>query len=117
MKAVVLEKPCTAQELIVCEVPIPEVRLGWVLVKIKAFGINRSELFTRQGDSPSVKFPRIIGIECMGEIENPSDSSFQKGQRVVSLMGGLAGNLMEVMRNMPSFHPLKFTPLIMIWIG
>jgi NADPH:quinone reductase len=89
MKAAVLEKPCTASELAVQEVPIPKVKPGWVLVKIKAFGINRSEIFTRQGDSPSVNLPRIIGIECAGEIEDPSDSSFQKGQRVVSLMGGL----------------------------
>ncbi|WP_028398952.1 zinc-binding alcohol dehydrogenase family protein [Ectobacillus panaciterrae] len=89
MKAVVLEKPCRADELVVQEVQIPKVKPGWVLVKIKAFGINRSEIFTRQGDSPSVKLPRIIGIECVGEIEDPSDSSFQKGQRVVSLMGGL----------------------------
>lgn len=89
MKAVVLEKACTAGELFVREVPIPKVRSGWVLIKIKAFGINRSEIFTRQGDSPSVKLPRIIGIECVGEIENPSDSSYQKGQRVVSMMGGL----------------------------
>lgn len=89
MKAVVLEKPCTASELAVQEVPMPKVKPGWVLVKIKAFGINRSEIFTRQGDSPSVKLPRIIGIECAGEIEDSSDSPFQKGQHVVSLMGGL----------------------------
>ncbi|MNW55996.1 putative zinc-type alcohol dehydrogenase-like protein YjmD [compost metagenome] len=46
-------------------------------------------MYTRQGHSPSVKLPRVIGIECVGEIEDPSDSSYQKGQRVVSLMGGL----------------------------
>ncbi|URZ17817.1 zinc-binding alcohol dehydrogenase family protein [Clostridium felsineum] len=89
MKAVVLEKPCKAEELSVREVPIPKVKSGWVLVKIKGFGINRSEIYTRQGDSPSVRLPRIIGIECVGEIENPSDSSYKKGQRVVSMMGGL----------------------------
>lgn len=89
MKAVVLEKPCVPQDLDVREVPIPDVRPGWVRVKIKAFGINRSEMYTRQGHSPSVKLPRIIGIECVGEIEDPSDSAFKKGQRVVSLMGGL----------------------------
>jgi NADPH:quinone reductase len=89
MKAVVLEKPCRADELVIQEVPIPKVKPGWVLVRIKAFGINRSEIFTRQGDSPSVKLPRIIGIECAGEIVDSSDSSFQIGQRVVSLMGGL----------------------------
>lgn len=89
MRAVVLEKPCTAEELVIREVLMPKVKQGWVLVKIKAFGINRSEIFTRQGDSPSVKLPRIIGIECAGVIEDPSDSSYQQGQRVVSLMGGL----------------------------
>jgi NADPH:quinone reductase-like Zn-dependent oxidoreductase len=89
MKAVVLERPCRAEELKVSEVEMPVVKPGWVLVKIKAFGINRSELFTRQGDSPSVKLPRIIGIECAGEVEDPSDSSYLKGQRVVSMMGGL----------------------------
>ncbi|MBP2633206.1 MAG: alcohol dehydrogenase [Firmicutes bacterium] len=58
-------------------------------MKIEDFGINRSNLFTRQGDFPSVKLPRIIGIECVGEIEAPSDSSYQKGQQGISVMGGL----------------------------
>lgn len=89
MKAVVLEKPCAAEELVLQDVPMPAVKPGWVLVKIKAFGINRSEMFTRQGHSPSVRLPRIIGIECVGEVQDPSDSDFSKGQRVISLMGGL----------------------------
>jgi len=89
MKAVVLEKACAPQDLYLKEVPMPKVKPGWVLVKIKAFGINRSEIYTRQGHSPSVKLPRIIGIECVGEIADPSDSTMKKGQRVVSLMGGL----------------------------
>lgn len=89
MKAVVLRESCEASALYVEDVPIPEVKPGWVLVKVKAFGLNRSELFTRMGESPSVKLPRILGIECAGEIANPSDSKFTKGQRVVSLMGGL----------------------------
>lgn len=89
MKAVVLKKPSAPEDLVVEEVPIPEVKSGWVLVKIKAFGINRSEMYTRQGHSPSVNLPRIMGIECAGEIEDPSDSTYKKGQRVVSLMGGL----------------------------
>ena len=89
MKAVVLEKPCRARDLKVSEVNTPGVKTGWVLVKIKAFGLNRSELFTRNGDSPSVTLPRILGIECVGEIADPSDSDFMVGQKVVSLMGGL----------------------------
>lgn len=54
MKAVVLRRPCAANELKTEEVPVPDVKKGWVLVKVKAFGINRSELFTRKGQSPSV---------------------------------------------------------------
>lgn len=89
MKAMVLEKPCSAEEMKIKNVPIPEVKEGWVLVKVKAFGINRAEIFTRQGDSPSVKLPRIIGIECVGTVENPSDSSLKKGDKVFSMMNGM----------------------------
>lgn len=89
MKAVVLEKPCRAEDLMIQEVPVPSVQPGWVLVHVKAFGINRSEIYTRQGYSETVPLPRIIGIECVGEIADASDSSFTAGDRVVSLMGGL----------------------------
>lgn len=89
MKAVVLERPCRAEGLTVQQVPVPAVRPGWVLVHIKAFGINRSEIYTRKGYSTTVSLPRIIGIECVGEIADASDSTFTVGDRVVSLMGGL----------------------------
>ena len=72
MKAMVLEKPCSAEEMKIKNVPIPEVKKDWILVKIKAFGINRAEIFNRQGDSPSVKLPRVIGIECVGIVEGSS---------------------------------------------
>ena len=89
MKAMVLEKPCSAQEMKVKNVPIPAVKKDWILVKIKAFGINRAEIFTRQGDSPSVKLPRVIGIECVGIVEEPSNSDFKKGDKVFSMMNGM----------------------------
>lgn len=92
MRAVVLEKPVNANDLIVTNIPIPHVKPGWVLIEIKGFGINRSELFTRKGQSPSVMLPRVLGIECVGEIFDPSDSGFKKGQRVISMMGGLGRN-------------------------
>ncbi len=89
MKAVVLEKPCTADELRIQNIEIPKVKNGWVLIKIKAFGLNRAEIITRNGFSPAVKLPRVIGIECVGIIENPSDSNFQKGDKVFTMMNGL----------------------------
>jgi NADPH:quinone reductase len=91
MKATVLYKTGTPQELTISEIPIPQVKPGWVLIKVKAFGLNRSELMMREyeGDASYIKLPRILGIECAGEIADGSDSGFSKGQRVVSLMGGM----------------------------
>lgn len=68
-------------------IPVPEE--GWVLIKVKAFGLNRSELFTRQGHSPNVLFPRIQGIECVGVVENDPSGKLIKGQQVAAIMGGM----------------------------
>ncbi|MDA2921569.1 alcohol dehydrogenase catalytic domain-containing protein, partial [Desulfobacterota bacterium AH_259_B03_O07] len=71
------------------EKSIPSVKKGWVLIKIKAFGLNRSEIFTRQGDSPNVKFPRVQGIECVGMVEEDPSEKYKKGQQVAAIMGGM----------------------------
>jgi NADPH2:quinone reductase len=91
MKAVVLYKTCPPEELKVSEVPIPEGKPGWVLIKVKSFGLNRSELMLRayEADAPYIRLPIIPGIECAGEIADPFDSKFRIGQRVVALMGGM----------------------------
>ena len=46
-------------------------------------------MFTRQGFSPSVKFPRILGIEAVGEVEEAPGGEFRKGDKVASVMGGM----------------------------
>lgn len=88
MKAVVVSHPGGPEVLEYKEVPTPKTKPGWSLVKVKGFGINHSEIFTREGDSPSVKFPRILGIECVGEIAETTDEEhLPVGQTVMSLMG------------------------------
>jgi len=91
MKAVVLYKTCSPEELTTSEIPVPVVKPGWVLIKVKVFGLNRSELMMREyeGNAPYIKLPRILGIECVGEIADASDSTFSTGQKVVALMGGM----------------------------
>src|SRR5512145_1314348 len=91
MKAVVLHHTGAPDVLKVSEVPMPTIKPGWVLIRVKAFGLNRSELMMREyeGNAPYIRLPRVLGIECAGEIADPSDSAFQKGQRVVALMGGM----------------------------
>lgn len=88
MKCVVVNEPGGLEALMLTERPIPTLKKGWSLVKVEGFGINHSEIFTRRGDSPSVKFPRILGIECVGRIVQTSDPNhFQKDDRVISIMG------------------------------
>ena len=64
------------------------------MIRIKAFGLNRSEMFTRQGHSPTVKFPRILGIEAAGIVEEApgNEDKFKQGDRVATAMGGMGRN-------------------------
>jgi len=71
------------------EIPIPKPKAGQVLIRVKAFGLNRSEMFTRQGHSPGVKFPRVLGIEAVGIVEEAPGNEFAKGEVVASAMGGM----------------------------
>lgn len=87
MKAAVIYKPGGPEAFILEERPVPVPNETQVLVRVKAFGLNRSELMTRKGLSPSVQFPRVLGIECVGEIELDPTGEFQKGQQVAALMG------------------------------
>ena len=89
MKAVVAEKPGSPDVLQLKEIPRPAAKPGWVLIQVKAFGLNRAELFTRQGDSPGVEFPRVLGIECVGVVVEAPDTSFAPGEKVVAIMGGM----------------------------
>ena len=87
MKAVKIYQAGGPEQLIYQDVPTPDIKEGWSLVKIKGFGINHSEIFTREGKSPSVQFPRILGIECVGEVAQSSTPALAVGQKVVSIMG------------------------------
>ena len=47
MKAAVIYKPGGADVLKIETRPVPTPKSGQVLIAVKAFGLNRSELFTR----------------------------------------------------------------------
>jgi len=89
MKAAVIRQAGGPEVLKIENVPIPTPRNGEVLIRVKACGLNRSELFTRQGHSPDVKFPRILGIEAAGLVESAPGNEFRKGDKVMTAMGGL----------------------------
>ena len=61
MKAVVVSSPGGPEVLEVVERQKPILKAGWTLVKIQGFGINHSEIFTRQGLSPTHSIPNTRG--------------------------------------------------------
>ena len=89
MRAAVIYEPGGPEVLKLENRPVPVPRSGWILIKIKAFGLNRSELFTRQGHSPNVDFPRILGIEAVGVVEEAPGGEFRAGRIVATAMGGM----------------------------
>jgi len=89
MKAAVIRIAGGPEVLKIENLPIPEPRNDQLLIRVKAFGLNRSELFTRQGHSPNVKFPRVLGIEAVGIVESAPGNQLRKGDKVATAMGGM----------------------------
>src|SRR2546421_12120911 len=89
MRAVVLDAPGPPEALRIRGLPIPQPRPGWVLIQVKAFGINRSELHTRLGLAQGVTFPRVLGIEAAGVVVAAPGGEFEEGQQVAAMMGGM----------------------------
>jgi NADPH:quinone reductase-like Zn-dependent oxidoreductase len=92
MKAAVIHEAGGPEVLRLESRPVPVPQPGEVLIAVKAFGLNRSELFTRQGLSPDVTFPRILGIEAVGVVEEAPGGEFNKGDIIATAMGGMGRN-------------------------
>src|SRR5580698_2323468 len=87
MRAAVCVRAGGPDTLEIRELPVPAVRDGWSLVQVQGAGLNRSELRTRQGHSPSVTFPRVLGIECVGIVAASTDPLLPEGTAVAAVMG------------------------------
>ena len=94
MKSVLIDKVTDSKDIELTEVAIPSVKADWVLVKVKAFGINHSEKLLREFEinNDYIIKPIIPGIECVGEVVNPSNTDLKKGDKVMALMGGMGRN-------------------------
>jgi len=89
MRAVVLDAPGLPEALQIRDRPVPTPQAGQVLIKVRAFGLNRSELHTRLGLSHGVSFPRVLGIEATGTVVACPGGEYSTGQQVAALMGGM----------------------------
>lgn len=88
MKAIVVKQPGGAEQLHIQDVPIPKLKAGELLIKVKAFAINRTDIVTREGKSGYMTNP-IIGIEVAGEVVEAGDgTNIKLGTRVMGLVNG-----------------------------
>jgi NADPH:quinone reductase-like Zn-dependent oxidoreductase len=87
MRAIVRQAYGGPEQLVIKEVPNPVPRAGEVLVRVRAFGLNRAEQYFRRGWWGEVD--AISGIECVGTVEADASQRLLPGQRVMALMGGM----------------------------
>lgn len=87
MKAIVISEYGDADQLVIQEMDKPVPGSNEVLIRVKAFGINRSETFMRKGLWGDVA--KITGIECVGEVAEDPSGKLKQGQIVGTMMGGL----------------------------
>lgn len=92
MKAIVITKPGGPDVLEIQEYPTPEISGDEVLIEVKAAGINRPDVFQREGNYPAPVgvVADIPGLEVAGTIVKcgPDVVDFTVGERVCALLAG-----------------------------
>jgi NADPH:quinone reductase-like Zn-dependent oxidoreductase len=91
MRAIVFNGHGGPEVLSIAERPDPHPRDGMVIVRVRAFGLNRAATYMRRGIWGEVA--AISGIECVGEVENDPSGRFPAGTKVAALMGGMGRSI------------------------
>src|SRR6266566_953975 len=87
MQAMVFNQFGGPEELVLTEIPTPVPENGEVLIKVKALGINRAEVYMRKGLFGEVT--PVSGIECVGQVEEDPSGTLYSGQTVATITGGM----------------------------
>src|SRR5262245_42118247 len=91
MTAIVAKEAGGPEVLVPVERPVPTPGRGELLIKVEAAGINRPDVFQRQGHYPPPKgAPDILGMEIAGKVValGPGAAHFKVGDSVCALIGG-----------------------------
>lgn len=94
MKAAVLTTPqnIANRPLRIGDIPEPEVKPGYVLLRTLACGVCRTDLHIVEGDLPPQKDAIVPGHQIVGEVVKSAASELPAGMRVgVSWIGGVDG--------------------------
>jgi NADPH:quinone reductase-like Zn-dependent oxidoreductase len=89
LRAALVHHPGSPEALHIEEAPLPEAPAQWIRIRVKAIGLSRSEIYARRGEYPEVSFPRVLGTECVGIVDDSADPALPMGSVAVALMGGM----------------------------
>lgn len=80
-----------AEALELQSVPVPELKPGYVLIRVRAAGVNRPDLLQRAGRYPPPPgASEILGLEVAGEVAAVGDGveRWREADRVTALLAG-----------------------------
>ena len=88
MRAIVVAEHGGPEVLTIQELAEPVASDGDVLIRVKAFGLNHADTYMRSGVWP-FGIP-VLGIEAAGTVQDDPSGRFERGARVVAVVGGMA---------------------------
>ncbi|MFC5740551.1 zinc-binding dehydrogenase [Dyella tabacisoli] len=91
MRAIVRKQYGEADQLSIEQRPDPQAQPGQVLIEVRAFGLNRAEIYMRRGAWGEVA--DISGIECVGLVKADPAGRLATGQKVAALLGGMGRSI------------------------
>jgi D-arabinose 1-dehydrogenase-like Zn-dependent alcohol dehydrogenase len=97
----VVQVPAAGADFQVIEREIPEPGAGQVRIRVQACGICHSDVLTKEGQWPGIRYPRVPGHEVAGSIDalGAGVSGWVQGQRVgVGWHGGHDNTCLECRR-------------------
>lgn len=92
MKAIILKSQGDVDQLTIAELPVPKPKKNEVLLKVRAIGINPTDVYARQNIALDYIFnnenPKILGWDVAGEIVELGEnvSGFNLGDAVFGLL-------------------------------
>ncbi|CAB3801780.1 2-haloacrylate reductase [Paraburkholderia caffeinitolerans] len=89
MKAYVIEQAGGPEVLRMQDIASPEPGADEVRIRVRAFGLNRAEVYRRAGKFGPISGQVVPGIEAVGEVIHDPAGTFRTGERVVTAMGGM----------------------------
>ena len=110
MKAAILipGRNAAGNSLDITELERPQVRPGYVLLRVLACGVCRTDLHIAEGDLPVIKSALVPGHQIVGEVVEGATAELTPGMRVgVSWMGGTDGDCWYCKHDMENLcdHP------------